>query len=465
MRLKNSSANLDIVEELLQCCLGRFSKLYIVIDSLDDFEKEHRSVLLKCLSSLTSVPGCKIRLLLVGRSSAFLDIQRWFQSYQEKSADCQEGLPNIESYIRGIIPSLSKELFVEDAALYDELIKALTEGANGMCVLIQILYRRGFANYSGRFLWADYQIKDVSECTCEDEIREVLRTLPKDLGETFNRILKRINKRKSADTARQIFRWVAAVKRPLLLDELREALSYEPGKPDSIPGKRPIGIERVAAWCENLVQLDDEFETVQFAHSSVLQHLMEEPSDPSLQNFHIELGEVDHFVGEICVTYLDSNYLKTDLTRPLPSIPIPIPNRLPSHVVKSAIESNRFTKHLTSVLQKASTPKLSSSTDDGKTSIRIQAVNEDSKSALQLGHPFLAYATEYWLFHTRDFSFGNSITWQVCNQMIQGLHHVAETPWTHSEFRDQDSDVLEWAERYGHFALLNRLISANSTLR
>jgi DNA-binding transcriptional regulator GbsR (MarR family) len=99
------------------------------------------------------------------------------------------------------------------------------------------------------------------------------------LRETFDRAMKRIVKRGSAKTASRIFQWAAVTKRALTLDELREALSYEPGKPYSIVGKRPNGLERITAWCENLVQLDEELQIIQFAHRSVLQHFLEQPSE------------------------------------------------------------------------------------------------------------------------------------------------------------------------------------------
>jgi hypothetical protein len=127
--------------------------------------------------------------------------------------------------------------------------------------------------------------------------------------------MKRIAKHGYAKTASHIFQWAAAAKRALTLDELREALSYEPGTPYSIAGKRRNGLERIAAWCENLAQLDEELQIVQFTHHSVLQHFLEQPSHSSLQNFHIKLEEADHFVGEICVTYLNSDVFKTDLIR------------------------------------------------------------------------------------------------------------------------------------------------------
>ena len=163
-----------------------------------------------------------------------------------------------------------------------------------------------------------------------------------------SRALKRIANRKSANIVSHIFQWAAATKRALTLDELREALSYEPDKPYSIKGKRPNGLEHIAAWCENLVQLDEELQIVQFTHHSVLQHLLEQPSDPTLRGFHITLEEADHLIGEICVTYLNSNDFKTDLVRN----PGTLPTRLPSYIIEKTLKDKGLTSRVMRTKQK-----------------------------------------------------------------------------------------------------------------
>jgi hypothetical protein len=200
--------------------------------------------------------------------------------------------------------------------------------------------------------------------------------------------MKRIAKRGSAKIASRIFQWAAAAKRALTLDELREALSYEPSQPYSIAGKRPNGLDRITAWCENLVQLDEERQIVQFTHHSVLQHFLEQPSDSSLQNFHIELEEADHFIGEICVTYLNSNDFKTDLTRK----PAVLPIQLPKQIIKTALEVKGVPSH---IMQRLNTASYRKSTSSKESVIVIKNSLADLTATLQLGHPFLEYALDY----------------------------------------------------------------------
>lgn len=408
---------MDTIDRLLQHCITKYFTVYIVIDALDEFEKEERNVLLRSLSSLTSIPNSKAKLFLVGRSSVSTDLREWFPASHEKSTNCGEVQADIGAYTqetitlregKQFIPQQQlipqEQLIFQDPALSQQVTKALINGANGMYVLIS---RRSncFAKF-GRFLWVDYQIAEICECTCDDEIREVLRTLPKNLGETFDRAMKRIIKRGSAKTAGRIFQWVAATKRALTLDMLREALSYEPGIPYSIAGKRPSGLERIAAWCENLVQLDEESQIVQFTHRSVLQHLLEQPSDSSLHRFHVNLEEADHSIGEICVTYLDSNDFKTDLIRN----PASLPTQLPEYVIERSMETEGVTSRMMRVTQKLRPKNHQKPSNNRESMIVIENSLTDSVATLQSGHPFLHYALEYWLDHTRNFAEGKSTT-------------------------------------------------------
>lgn len=131
-----SDADMDTIETLLQLCISRCSTLYIVIDALDEFEKEERKVLLRSLSSIISLPYSKAKLFLVGRSSVSTDIRKWFPASQEKSTDCDKVQADIEAYTQATITLKQEEQPIsQNPTLAQEIIKALVGGANGMCVL------------------------------------------------------------------------------------------------------------------------------------------------------------------------------------------------------------------------------------------------------------------------------------------------------------------------------------------
>ena len=150
---------------------------------------------------------------------------------------------------------------------------------------------------------------------CDDDIRNAIGCLPKTLTETFSRALLRIVSRRNTSVAVKTFSWVAIAKRPLTLDELREAISIEIGQQFSISERLVNNIDQLASWCENLVHVDEELKTVQFAHQAIHKFIIEGPPGPQFGDFCFNLPDADHHAGEICVTYLNFNDFKRTLAR------------------------------------------------------------------------------------------------------------------------------------------------------
>lgn len=136
------------------------------------------------------------------------------------------------------------------------------------------------------------------------DIRTALQNLPKDLEETFDRALGRILKRRDKDLAKRTFAWIGVAKQSLTPEQMREVLPIEIGQPCSKRDQSINGMENIQAWCQNMVQVDEELHIVQFSHNSIHQFLLGEPHQQRFAQFHFNAEEADHFSGEICVTYL-----------------------------------------------------------------------------------------------------------------------------------------------------------------
>lgn len=120
--------------------------------------------------------------------------------------------------------------------------------------------------YESRFLWVAFLIEDICSQKCDSDIRETIKKLPKDLPETYNRIISRIVHMEHAELAKKIFLWVATSRRPMLLDELREAIAIKPQQQNSDLGRLINDISQVVSWCGNLIVMDEEDGAVQFTH-------------------------------------------------------------------------------------------------------------------------------------------------------------------------------------------------------
>lgn len=210
----------------------------------------------------------------------------------------------------------AQELAVGTPLLIVDIENTLAQHADGMLVeYLPTLVNSRRVNQNTRLLWVTFLIDEICAQHCDDGIRRALNSLPKDLAETFNRALARIVSRRRNAVAAKAFRWVAVAKRPMTLEELHEAIPIEIGQRSARPDRRVNGINQLASWCENLIHVDEELQTVQFPHQAIRQFIVEGPMEPERGAFHFDLAATDHYVGEICVTYLNFTDFGTTVAR------------------------------------------------------------------------------------------------------------------------------------------------------
>jgi hypothetical protein len=81
-------------------------------------------------------------------------------------------------------------------------------------------------NESFRFRWVALQLDELRCCLSRHQVEQQLGRLPKDLSESYDRIIGRIDKRYYED-AEKLFRWLAFSIRPLGLSELSEVVAVD----------------------------------------------------------------------------------------------------------------------------------------------------------------------------------------------------------------------------------------------
>lgn len=145
-------------------------------------------------------------------------------------------------------------------------------------------------------------------------IRETLDNLPEGLGDTYKRILIKISKSPSrAKMAKNIFRWATVAKRPLNVEELKEAVAFEPDDKMWIVDKIPHE-DFMFESCRGLIIKDHEDETVHFAHHTVRQYLTGGLATKVDPLFEISVVNVDIVAGQTCVAYLSFSDFETQIT-------------------------------------------------------------------------------------------------------------------------------------------------------
>lgn len=72
-------------------------------------------------------------------------------------------------------------------------------------------------NANGEFRWAALQLEALSNEEREKDTRRVLKSLPKDLEEAYERMLQNIEQQQKTDEALTNLRWLAYSARPLTI--------------------------------------------------------------------------------------------------------------------------------------------------------------------------------------------------------------------------------------------------------
>ncbi|KAI6753938.1 hypothetical protein HG530_013114 [Fusarium avenaceum] len=428
--------------------IGRVVKtLYIIIDGLDECEPAERRDLLKTLTSLVALNG-GIKLFLSTRETIANEIRKNFVSYEYVSMDCSTGQSDIAAYVVSTIDTLldNDDLVVSDPSLIDDMKESLIENADGM------------------FLWAAFQLKEICAKTNDDEIRKSIaaENLPKGLTEIFSRALQRVIESGKEDTVLKLLPWVTAAARPMTLDELQESAMIEIGQLFSIEGRKVNGIHRLSSWFQGLVDIDEETKTVSFAHASI-RHFFLGGVGTHLQRFSMDLDEADHYLGEICSTYLFFSDFQTTLarrSRPGPIIrPLDLARQAVGNNLKLPYDPFRSRNQRSN---SASAKTISSRMDvNEKLSSFARADTDAAFKKFQDSHPFLTYASFNWFFHTKDFCDSRSSTWKLFDQILQNGHGLLTIPWnTVSDHILDYLAMMEWACTVAHAPLIH-LISMN----
>lgn len=255
----------------------------------------------------------------------------------------------------------------------------------------------------------------------------------------------------------RIFLWVAVAKVFLSLDKISEAVSIKIGQMESNAGRRFNRKANMVSWCGNLLHLNEEDETVQFAHRTIFDFLTGQPSDTRLEQFHIKVKEADHCAGELCVTYLcwpdfrTALVRKSNLTHETPIIPPTIVGhgKIRERIVGRLVRPQPSPRSIPQPFTVDNVAKYGRENDDGR------------RDTTQAANPFLQYAHEHWIFHTARFHPGVSKTWDTLKNLILDEDHGtggSHVSWP-KEFSKRDPTTkLHWAYANRHEAIFRILL-------
>ncbi|MCJ1417303.1 hypothetical protein MMC32_003645 [Xylographa parallela] len=420
-------------------------RYFIVIDGIDECSETTIRALLKHIQFLL-VSKHVFRIYLACRP----DVLRWaptlLQPHRNGTSQLRrvvtmsEASHEIATYIENTLAErlASEDLCLGDPTLILTIRDTLSENTHGM------------------FLWVAFQIESICAEKTDQGILDALKELPKDLPETFNRILRKLQCSKVGDVrlASSIFQIVAAAQRPLDIQELREALAVKIGETAWDPKRLINDMLRSLDCCGSLLVVDEEYSTVHFTHYSVKQHLSK-PTASDIQAYFFSTIKADSYLGCICITYLNLDIFGTKLvsTRVEPqSAAVDFPAAIVSGMLPQLISTNqlalRFLKS-----------KRDYQLDLGRQLQEATVVGHNFQKEKEQEHPFLPYAKLYWLFHTKSNNLTDRRINELWDRIFDGEVKMILLPWASYHYTVELQNLLNWLQQHGHHLVINSTVS------
>ncbi|KAL2062775.1 hypothetical protein VTL71DRAFT_5847 [Oculimacula yallundae] len=283
--------------EGLSRCLKKIIKtmeeeVYIVVDGLD--ESSERKEILSLTSAILSWKLPQVRILIASRDEA--DIRICIEQSPAVELSIKEGLliedirTNIDRELeRGSLVKLPNELKAK-------IKNVLTTKAHGM------------------FRWVACQLDSLRKCYNPKQIYQALNSLPKDLSETYDRILVGINQLYWDDTLR-VLKWLAFSEREMTIGEVAEILTIDLEKdiPCYDPDLRSFDLGVLKNICSSLIvitELGGKNGTAQIslAHLTVKEYLMlshlKMCTVEPMSRFYVTAIDCHTMIALCCMAYL-----------------------------------------------------------------------------------------------------------------------------------------------------------------
>ncbi|PWY88945.1 hypothetical protein BO70DRAFT_385136 [Aspergillus heteromorphus CBS 117.55] len=282
-RQSDTRPTLDELCTILHSLAGRFSRVFILVDALDEISDGSLKRLLPELFQLQT----KHNVSLFATSRHNLDIQSALHDclQQEISATAEDVRAYINSRFCQFPAYISR-----DPELREEIIEAITQSACGRFLLASLHFSLVVAS------WTPRAIRKTLPC---------LPTGPDAYDIAYEGLMQQIDKKPACEKriAHHVLAWLTCARRPLTTVELQHALAVEMGQPALDTEKIP-DIHDMGSFCFGLVTLDRESHTaIRLIHYSAQEYL-ERTQTKWFPRAHYKIART-------CLTYLSYEVFRT----------------------------------------------------------------------------------------------------------------------------------------------------------
>ncbi|KAL6867144.1 ankyrin repeat-containing domain protein [Trichoderma novae-zelandiae] len=282
------------LSETLAVLVQSFSRVFILIDALDEAEDSERTKLLDRISMMREKSG----LNLFATSRAINTIAAKFEG-----SICREISPSRHDVFQ-VLNARMAELpsFVrEDEGLQNE-IKASIEAAMGGMFLLAQLYLNSFVG-SRSVSSLKKSLHSLQQASFSSSSSSSSPDRSSVLDEAYDKSMERIQQLKG-DLPRDavlIISWIVKAKRQMKVTELQEALAVEIGASELDKDNIPT-VDHIIQACASLVVIEGD--GIELVHYTA-QEYFERPDNQWMQKAHT-------YIANVCLTYLSSSDFRNE---------------------------------------------------------------------------------------------------------------------------------------------------------
>ncbi|KAJ4243331.1 hypothetical protein NW762_014817 [Fusarium torreyae] len=283
------------LEDLVCKMIAAQKESFIVLDALD--ESTTKGELVLWIKDVVSRPELRhVQLICTGRPEA--EFMREIPSLLGSDNCLALNKESINADIRSYVAAqLSQGRDFRDKPLSQDLLtrirKKVGDGADGM------------------FRWAFCQLDTIARCRHEAAIEEALASLPRNLEDTYRRMIECIPAELKTDAIR-LLQFLVHSKRPLKLAEAKEVIATQiDDESQGFDVKRRLFCNSdVSAYCPSLVMVvHATHKELHLAHFSVKEYLLRD------NQFKIAIASTS--ITRTCLTYLTDIHKETEQDFPM----------------------------------------------------------------------------------------------------------------------------------------------------
>lgn len=272
--------SMKAVRTIMKSALSRFDKTFLLIDAIDECEKNNQLAeeLVELVQS--TMISC-VKIIVFSRPDFYL--KNWFEAYKQAQPDLGANEEDLKSYI--------------DSRFQDDSQATVNREIREECIV----------KADGMFLWVKLLADNLQKpLTSKQKLRRI-KDIPPGLGSLYDSILNDVCKQDEdvRSTAFLVLIWVTHACRPLTRSEMLEAVADYSEAMTVGEADKQSNAEDLVAICANLVFIDKDG-CFRLCHESVRAYLDEvavKTTGP-MAEYQQQKHNAQRRIAEICLTYM-----------------------------------------------------------------------------------------------------------------------------------------------------------------